>query len=371
RGVLQKANVTPSLLSDVAAARTIIGVVEQSVELMRRSLQLQRAKKRNQENEEAKGEPQPHVYESVDTERVVAASPTRHKLRDNKDGKSSRFSRDQSSQARRPSSSKQSRLREMTPVRQSGRSQERVSPRESVLREDSRRRSPDKRSCPPRSNSTRPGDARESSVDHHVGRKGRNRERGREHLVNSRIESKDRCRVSRHSSENKKDKGRGRVARGKKDHSTDRKAQRERLRDNRDRSAGHCEWNDECGYDRERHALRQAAERRNGIKEKYSRDRRSNSLESRREYVNQRSKSRDQHSSSNERRLSSSDRHSEFRREISRRKFYSRERQSKVKKMGGKNRRGGSPERLVDSRDSLGESPEESWTSAEGTSSTG
>lgn len=57
--------------------RTIIGVVEQSVELVRRSLQLQRAKNRNQEYGETKREHQPQQYDTMETVGVAAAAPAR------------------------------------------------------------------------------------------------------------------------------------------------------------------------------------------------------------------------------------------------------------------------------------------------------
>ncbi|XP_042225370.1 tyrosine-protein kinase ABL1-like isoform X2 [Homarus americanus] len=383
RGVLQKANIAPSLLSDVAAARTIIGVVEQSVELMRRSLQLQRANRnRNKEKEVAKDEQQPHVYETLD---AVTFGPARLSTRDEKGGKSSRSPREQSSPvhhaspSRRPSPSKQPRQREVSSARQksSGRSPERDRQREPAPRDDGRRRSPDKRSRPPRSDFSRVGaarDIRDNSVDRRGGRKGVSRERGREQLVDSRQESKDRRKGNRHGPEYKKDReNKGRDVRGVKERRKEERETRERIRKSRDRDLGNYEWEDERGYDRGRRAPKQVHERRNVNNiENYPRDRRSNSLESRRERVDCRSSSRDHQSSSNERRFSSSDRHSELRREIRRRnRFYSRERQSSREQRGGGKRHSRSGERLADSRDSLGDSPDESWTSLEGSSSAG
>ncbi|XP_045625810.2 uncharacterized protein [Procambarus clarkii] len=370
RGVLHKANITPSLLSDVTAARTIIGVVEQSVELMRRSLQLQRANSNRHQDQVVKG--QLHHHDSVDGEQPT---PARHTTRDDKGGKLSRSPRDRSKQARRSSPSKQSRLRELTPVRQSlGRSSEQDPQQESVPYKNDRRRSPDKRLRPLRSDSNRVGDARESSIDQPRGKKGLSRDRRRNHLDENSPESKDRRRGNGHSSENKRDReGREMNARDGKDRGRDKQRMpREKMRQSRDRGVDDSEWDDKCAYDRGQRASRQAIAQRNSMnKEKSSHDRRSNSLESHIECVDRRFSTRDQHSSGNERRFSSSDRHSELRREIRRRKFYSRERQALGEKNVRVKRNSRHPEQAVDSRDSLGESPEESWTSLEGSSSTG
>ncbi|XP_071537331.1 uncharacterized protein [Panulirus ornatus] len=388
RGVLHKANIAPSLLSDVAAARTIIGVVEQSVELVRRSLQLQRAKNRNQEFVEMKREHQLQQYDAMETVGVTVATPARQQhSRDPAarflSGRLPRSPREQTTPTqritspRRPSTSKQTQEVTHTQEHMAG-SREHHRQRESMPRDDSRRRSPDKRSRPSRSNSNRLAatrDTRDGSMDQRRVRKGHSKEKGERHLDN-RPESKDHRRGNRRSSGNSRDRDyRGRDIRLKKDRSKEselRVSQKQRRDTDADRARDQWNWDDERGYSRGRQPPRQVFERRNANKkDRYVRDRRSTSLESHKDNVHRRSSSRDHQSSSNERRFSSTDRHSELRREIRRGKFYNREKGSSREQRRHGDRRSDNHERLTDSRDSLGESPDESWTSLERSSSTG
>ncbi|ROT66778.1 hypothetical protein C7M84_015166 [Penaeus vannamei] len=283
RGVLQNANIGPSLLADVGAARTIIGVVEESVELIRRQLQQQRAIR----NSEMDNSPRDrHIPEALETMGLVTSDPARYRpARVRTAGGSGTWCRETKVGAGRPT-------RCPAPPRRSD------------------RRSPEKE-----------------------------RDRG----------SRER------ETRAKKDRGwnQGRDPRDRRQESRDRDGSK--VRDGRERR-------DDRRSNRPRREPKQVVERSRNFKMS-SRDRRAASLET--------SDERDRRSSSNERRFSSTDRHSELRREIRYKKPYNRERQLSGDKRARLRRQAESRERLADSRDSLGESPNESWTSLEGSSSGG
>lgn len=243
-----------------------------------------------------------------------------------------------------------------------------------MLWEEGRRQSPDKRSRPPRSDSSRLGGPRDSSNrEQQRTRKGSSRERGR--VINTRSESKGQQRDRRNSNDSRVRDSKGRdikVKENKSKGSEREEKDRQRLSRYAESQKYREKWErtDEDIKKQGRRPPKQSVDRRSGIKgDRYPRDRRSSSLENHREHSDLRSSSRDHQSSSNERRFSSSDRHSELRREIRRGRLHKRERQSSGERKGYRNRRNYSHERLADSRDSLGESPDHSWTSLEGSSS--
>lgn len=273
------------------------------------------------------------------------------------------------SPARRPSPSRQPRPREvLAPPQPPARSPDRGRQRDLVPRDEGRRRSPDKMSRPPVSDSGRRAASRDHSIDQRVPRQGVSSERGRGRRGESKERGPDRRRSDRRSPEKERDRGsRERETRAKKDRGWNQgRDPRDRRQESRDRDGSKVrdarERRDDRRSNRPRREPKQVVERSRNFKMS-SRDRRAASLET--------SDERDRRSSSNERRFSSTDRHSELRREIRYKKPYNRERQLSGDKRARLRRQAESRERLADSRDSLGESPNESWTSLEGSSSGG
>lgn len=273
------------------------------------------------------------------------------------------------SPARRSSPSRQPRPREvLAPPQPSTRSPDRGRQRELVPRDEGRRRSPDKMSRPPVSDSGRRVASRDHSIDQRVPRQGVSSERGRGRRGESK-ERGDRRRSDRRSPDKERDRGsREQEIRTKRERGWNQgRDTRDRRQESRDRDSSKVrdgrERRDDRRSNRPRREPKQIVERSRNFKQMYSRDRRAASLET--------SDERDRRSSSNERRFSSTDRHSELRREIRYKKPYNRERHLSGDKRARLKRQTESRERLADSRDSLGESPNESWTSLEGSSSGG
>nr|XP_027226344.1 LOW QUALITY PROTEIN: mitogen-activated protein kinase kinase kinase 11-like [Penaeus vannamei] len=368
RGVLQNANIGPSLLADVGAARTIIGVVEESVELIRRQLQQQRAIR----NSEMDNSPRDrHIPEALETMGLVTSDPARYRPARDEASRSPPHASPtrRLSPARRPSPSRQpappgSPRSSPAPRPQSG-------PRAAAGPGAERRRSaPVARQDvpPPRQRLREEGS--ESGPQHRPARASA----GRQQRARARAARREQGAGPRQTAQRPAQPGEG--AGPREPRARDEGQEGPRLEPGAGPAgpaAGEPRPRRQQGPRRPRAEGRQAvqqaapgAQAGRGESRNFkmsSRDRRAASLET--------SDERDRRSSSNERRFSSTDRHSELRREIRYKKPYNRERQLSGDKRARLRRQAESRERLADSRDSLGESPNESWTSLEGSSSGG
>ncbi|XP_064082406.1 uncharacterized protein LOC135198604 [Macrobrachium nipponense] len=368
RGLLHKANIKSSQLSDVAAARTIISVVEQSVELVRRSLQQQRASK----NRELKGreldesENMANVYDTLETDignliDIVKPQPRLKGVSSSRGMKDESPSR-QTSPYRRSSPTRHPYSRDTSQGRGHNLKKSQVrdfSPHKEAIRESSSKVSRTALGDINRRLSVK--ELRNSSVEH------RNRlDRSRQRKKDSHSEEVARYRNDRLSSEkfakenDRRRKGRERDQLGVPD------IPKVRNKSNRD-----CEfygiqenWEyEKSNFNRGKKEPKQIIERSSN-KAKAGKKKRSRSLESSVRYNDVHMAVRSpvrQHGGG-------SDRHSDLPRDRNYKKRYYREQNLSPEQRGLSKNHQKNYERLADSRDSLGDSQNESWTSIEGSS---
>ncbi|KAK8406422.1 hypothetical protein O3P69_007237 [Scylla paramamosain] len=322
RGMLQKANVAPLFLSDVAATRTIIEVVEESVELVRRNHQQQR----------------PSTAHKVLYERLEPS--LRHAADHKVDDSTSKVPQDRTaaSPSRRPSPRRQAAFKQASSKTSNS---NRALLNKTSLRQAEQQGLMDRRSASHRNDLDRV-DGNRSVYSNTMKRRpvpqSPSRERGVRH-TESRNYRHDRKLLD--------------------------KEERDRIeRDSGRKYSRYRESHQEIGN---RGQKGQSHSRRPPRSDSSPRERRSTSLEAhRRHRVVRRSSSRDHHPRNNERRFSSSDLHSDLRREVCRRNFHHVERESSGEEMRHQN----SHEHLADSQDNLiRESCTESWTSMDRRSS--
>ncbi|XP_045129407.1 probable serine/threonine-protein kinase DDB_G0268876 isoform X2 [Portunus trituberculatus] len=326
RGVLQKADVAPLFLSDVAATRTIIEVVEESVELVRRNHHHQQQQRPSTAHQVLYERLEPSIRHAAD-HKVSNCTPKALQ------------ERTAASPSRRSSPRRQAALKQAS-SKTSNSNSKRVISNKTSLREAEQRDLMDRRLASHRNDIDRV-DGNRSVYSNTVNRYvplSPNRERG-----HRRTESRN----YRH----------------------DRKLSDKEERDRMERDPGrkysrYRESHHEVGN---RGQKGQSQSRRPPRLDSSPRERRSTSLEAhRRHRVVRRSSSRDHHPKSNERRFSSSDLHSDLRREVCRRNFHHVERESSGEEMQNQD----SNEHLADSQDNLiRESYAESWASMDRRSS--
>ncbi|KAK7081239.1 hypothetical protein SK128_014400 [Halocaridina rubra] len=359
RGLLQKANVKSSLLSDVAAARTIISVVEQSVELVRRSLQQQRASKNKDKKSRSSGdnETDQHIYETIDTlgvtdpeilQRYQRGPSSRNASGQDYPNHASPFQRSSPSRqpyprdASRKGQNKKDRTREFSPQKEGRRSISKTSRPQS----DMKRRSGSR-------------DIRERKIEEG------NRDRSRQKRKDKHSEDIVRRRADRASPE-KMDRVNDRKRNSREKREQGRKPDNSKSRSKKSREYEHYEHQKNRDHknpsSRGKKEPKQVYDRRNeSSKQRYSKKKRSRSLESVVRYTDFRTDVRglDRHYRGGHERLS------DISREKNHRKNYVRERTSSEEERGHGSKQRPNKHRLADSRDSLGESQNESWTSIE------
>ncbi|KAK4297581.1 hypothetical protein Pmani_030011, partial [Petrolisthes manimaculis] len=375
RGVLHRANIPPSLLSDVVTARTIIDVVEQSVELVRRSLQLQRASK-NSSKEGKKHKQNSVQLESVDTVRLQPVTNTDNILYKGGVGtrgqqRGEERSGGHRSPTRRPSPSKQPHhTRDLasingSPVR---------SPRKSIPKDDGLYYSPDSHVGHQYSESGRPRQGREvrnrSADQQWRSRRGDGEEYIKESRKGGHSEGKERQHGdSRRSSQ----EGRDRINKVKEERvQGERRKERNRLIRDALYENPMKKKGDHIYNKKSRHQVKQSTNDYDIYSNTKHHGTRSVSLEGRKvkeTRATRSSRNQQQQLSNYERRVSSNDRHGgDVRRDGHHGNNFHKERQvlqpEERKKRGG--RRNDKCDHLTDSRDSLGDSRDESWTSLEG-----
>ncbi|XP_068207126.1 uncharacterized protein [Palaemon carinicauda] len=369
RGLLQKANIKSSQLSDVAAARTIISVVEQSVELVRRSLQQQRANKNRELNgrELDEREYPANVYDTLETDvgnltDILKAQPRLRGMSSSRGGQDE-SPRRQNSPYRRSSPTRHPYTRDVSQGRGPNfkKNQTRdFSPHKEGVRRSSSKVSRTVVGDVKRRQSVR--EQRHSSVEH-INRMDRSRQRRKE----SYSEEVARYRNERSNSEKySKENDRRRNGR-EREYLIKSDIAKVRNKSNRDRQNYDIQKNleyEKSNFNRGKKEPKQIIERRSNNKAKAGRKKRSRSLESSVRYNDIRMDGR-----SPERHYSgASDRYSDLPRDRNYKKKYEREQNlsAEPRRLANVHRR--NHERLADSRDSLGDSQNESWTSIEGSS---
>ncbi|CAL4125551.1 unnamed protein product, partial [Meganyctiphanes norvegica] len=152
RGMLNKANVPPSVMSDVTAARTIIGVVEKSAELFRKSQERAKNNKGNQKKDGPKGQQHKLSYELEETLFFAYTGLDNRRTNQRSSSHTPPTRGSSSNRSPRDSSANNSpRARDSTPVKNTRyRSPERR--RDSSPEKGYRRSSPDKRPVPSENN---------------------------------------------------------------------------------------------------------------------------------------------------------------------------------------------------------------------------